>query len=181
MRVVSGLYKGKKLISPLTEEIRPTLDRVKEAIFDVIQFRLTGAKALDLFSGSGAMGIEAVSRGCSEVIFNDISAVSCSLIRQNCLNMGFTPIIYTQDYKRLLNMFASENKKFDIIFVDPPYEGHTGIDAVNLILENKIIDSGGVIVYEHSADMSGRYLSDLKCNAIKSKKYGSVIVDFIYC
>jgi 16S rRNA (guanine(966)-N(2))-methyltransferase RsmD len=181
MRVISGLYKGKKLKSPLTEEIRPTLDRVKEAIFDVIQFRLTGAKALDLFSGSGAMGIEAVSRGCSEVIFNDISDISCSLIRENCLNTGFTPIIYTLDYKRLLSRFASENKKFDIIFVDPPYEGQTGIDAVNLIIGNKVINSGGVIVYEHSADMPQEYLSDLKGNIIKRKKYGTVIVDFIYC
>ena len=179
MRVIAGIYKGKKLKSPETVGIRPTLDRVKESIFNVIQFKITGAQTLDLFSGSGAMGIEAVSRQSEEVIFNDISPEASLLIRENCQNTGFTPIIYSLDYKGLLDKFAVLGKKFDIVFIDPPYEGDTGLNAVKILFEKGLLNSGGVAVYEHSASLKTDY-SGLNNITTKSKKYGKVCVDFIY-
>lgn len=179
MRIIAGKYKGKKLISPTTEDIRPTLDRVKESIFNVLQFKLNKANVLDLFSGSGAMGIEAVSRE-SDVIFNDKGAEAVFLIRENSKKIGFTPIIYSLDYKLLIDNFAGENKKFDIIFIDPPYNSEAGEMAIKDILSKKILKESGVIVYEHSFDKNKEFLEKLQNCTIKSKKYGKVKVDFIY-
>lgn len=179
MRVISGLYKGRKLESPQGIEIRPTLDRVKEAIFDVIQFRIAGKIALDLFAGSGAMGIEAASRG-AEVVFNDSSHAAASLIRQNCLKAGFTPVIYTLDYSQLLKGFSQNNKTFDIIFIDPPYSGDMGINAVKKVLEYKLLNEDGLIVFEHSENLNTDFLKSNEGITVKNKKYGKVKVDFIY-
>lgn len=175
MRVISGKFKGLKLFSP-ENGIRPTLDRVKESVFNVIQFKVAGADVLDLFSGSGAYGIEAVSRGCKSAVFNDISPSSVNLIIKNCHKAGFKPVVTTLDYRAALNNYIDRGARFDIIFVDSPFKSNYGKAAINIITENNLLSCGGVIVYEHEGENSIDLPFDYE---IKSKKYGSVNIDFI--
>jgi RNA methyltransferase, RsmD family len=150
MRVTSGRFKGLKLIPPDNTEIRPTLDRVKQSVFNVIQFKVAGAAVLDLFSGSGALGIECVSRGSREVIFNDCSLQACGLIRENCARAGFIPTLYNSNSINIIERLYDGNKKFDIIFLDPPYGSPSGIIAIDFITKNGLLRENGVIVYEHT-------------------------------
>lgn len=182
MRIISGVFRGVKLNSPKSENIRPTLDRVKEAIFNVIQFNIAEAVVLDLFCGSGAMGIEAISRGCKIAVLNDKSPEASQLIKENCKKAGIeNPLIYSFDYKILLANLKAQNQKFDVVFIDPPYEGNTGIDSVNMVLDGNLLNSGGVIVFEHSTVIKISDFNIKQQHNIKSKKYGKVLVDFIYC
>jgi 16S rRNA (guanine966-N2)-methyltransferase len=173
MRVISGKFKGAKLFPP-TSDIRPTLDRVKEAVFDVLQFKIEGAEVLDLFSGSGAYGIEAASRGCKSVVFNDKDSESRRLTEKNCLKLGLKPDILGLDYKDALKKFYESGKKFDIIFIDAPFDSESGEDAAKTILEKGLLKDGGVTVYERksqSPQFAGKN--------VKTKKYGNTSVDFI--
>lgn len=178
MRVTSGKFKGLKLTPPVNLDIRPTLDRVKQAVFNVIQFKVAGAVVLDLFAGSGAIGIECISRGSREVIFNDCCIDACNLIRENCLKAGIKPILYNSNSINLLERLYDDNKKFDIIFLDPPYESGNGIIAIDFITKNDLLFAGGVIVYEHIAEKE--YVITKENYIIKNKKYGIISVDFIY-
>jgi 16S rRNA (guanine966-N2)-methyltransferase len=175
MRVISGKFKGLKLFSP-KNDIRPTLDRVKESVFDVIQFKVGGANVLDLFAGSGAYGIEAVSRGCKSAVFNDINPSSVELIIKNCTKAGFKPVVTTLGYKDALTGYINKGQSFDIIFLDPPFKSKYGNDAIEIITGNNLLNIGGVIVYEHEGDNNIDLPSGYE---IKSKKYGSVYIDFI--
>jgi 16S rRNA (guanine(966)-N(2))-methyltransferase RsmD len=174
MRVISGKYKGVKLFSPKTG-IRPTLDRVKEAVFDVLQFKTEGAAVLDLFAGSGSYGIEAVSRGCKSAVFNDISPQARKLIEKNCLKAGFKPEITGLDYKAALKKFYDGGVKFDIIFIDAPFDSGFGEDAANIILEKGLLSGGGVIVYERDSKSAPKFAGA----SVRTKKYGNTSVDFI--
>lgn len=175
MRVISGKYKGRKLFSPRGDEIRPTSDRAKEAVFDILQWEIEGARVLDLFAGSGSLGIEAASRGAAEVIFSDISGESISLINQNLTKIGIKAQVFKRDYRHMLEMSGG---RFDIIFIDPPYGSAAGKDAMNIILEKGLLNEGGVIVFETArtkeADLIIR--TDI---ATDKRDYGAASVLFI--
>lgn len=175
MRVISGKNKGLKL-QPPKNDIRPTLDRVKEAVFNVIQFKVSGSSVLDMFAGSGAYGIEAHSRGAQSVIFNDNSNYACSLIRENCRKANFEPIIIKSEYIEAINRLAAQNARFDIIFLDPPYQ-FNGEKAVMEILKYNLLADNGVIVYEYRNTHTLKEDLNFKIN---TKKYGKVYIDFIY-
>ncbi|HPD02985.1 MAG TPA: 16S rRNA (guanine(966)-N(2))-methyltransferase RsmD [Eubacteriales bacterium] len=175
LRVISGKYKGRKLFSPRGDEIRPTSDRAKEAVFDILQWEIEGARVLDLFAGSGSLGIEAASRGAAEVIFSDISGESISLINQNLTKIGIKAQVFKRDYRHMLEMSGG---RFDIIFIDPPYGSAAGKDAMNIILEKGLLNEGGVIVFETArtkeADLIFR--TDI---ATDKRDYGAASVLFI--
>lgn len=147
MRVITGKARGTVLKTPEGLQTRPTADRVKEALFSIIQFDVPGAKVLDLFGGSGQLGIEALSRGAKQAVFVDESDAACKLIRENLrrTKLESDAKIIRSDYMAFLN---SCHDKFDLIFLDPPYAEVFLENAIKRISEIDILQSGGIIVAE---------------------------------
>lgn len=180
MRIISGQYRGFKLKSLEGEDVRPTLDRVREAVFNMIQFDVQGAKVLDMFAGSGAMGIEAASRGCAEVTFNDSYKAALNIVRENCSRVKLAGAnFYNYDYRELCRALEREGKSFDIIFVDPPYGGDTASAAAQQIAAHNLLTSGGKIIVEHLAKNPLNLKDNLELTALSSKKYGIVAIDIL--
>lgn len=172
MRVVAGKYRGKKLISP-SHDIRPTLDKVKQAIFTRLQFFVEGKSVLDLFSGSGALGIEALSRGASKVVFCDANYNSIKLIKENLKTLKEENFeVLHGDFKTCLNKFEN---LFDLIILDPPYKSGYYDPALKIIAEKKLLSKDGIIVCERAKEE--KILNEdfiLDC----TKTYGTVAVDY---
>lgn len=146
MRVITGIARGKKLITLEGNDVRPTTDMVKEAIFSIVQFEVAGAKVLDLFAGSGQLGIEALSRGASLAVFVDSSTDSVKVVRENLKNTGLAQnsrVVAMDSFAYL----GGCKDKFDIVFVDPPYSK----DIITQILPKVVekVNGNGIIVCEH--------------------------------
>ena len=146
MRVITGLARGKKLITLEGTDVRPTSDMVKEAIFSIVQFELAGANVLDLFAGSGQLGIEALSRGASLAVFVDSSTDSVKVVRENLKNTGLAQnsrVVAMDSFAYL----GGCKDKFDIVFIDPPYSK----DIIPQILPKVVekVNENGIIVCEH--------------------------------
>ena len=147
MRVITGKARGVTLKTPDGLQTRPTTDRVKEALFSVIQFDIPGANVLDLFGGTGQLGIEALSRGAKQAVFIDESDKACRLIRENLKRTKLEQqgSVLRSDYMAYL---ARCNEKFNLIFLDPPYAEVFLENALKRITEIDILQSGGIIVTE---------------------------------
>lgn len=149
MRVITGKARGVTLKTPEGMLTRPTADRVKEALFSVIQFDVPGAVVLDLFGGTGQLGIEALSRGAKKAVFVDHQAKACDLIRENLSRTGFRQEgqVVRSDY---LEYLKRTKEMFDIVFLDPPYAEDFLENALKCITEIDILRSGGIIVTERA-------------------------------
>lgn len=147
MRVIAGKARGTVLKTPDGMLTRPTIDRVKEALFSIIQFDLPGMHVLDLFGGTGQLGIEAISRGAKSAVFVDLREDACALIRENIrrAHMEGEGRVVRCDYMEFLNRCK---EKFGIIFLDPPYAEVFLENALKRITEIDILQSGGIIVAE---------------------------------
>jgi 16S rRNA (guanine966-N2)-methyltransferase len=151
MRVITGKYRGRILKGPRHQGLRPTADRVKEALFNILGARITAAAFLDLFAGTGGIGIEALSRGANSVVFVDENISSIRLLKQNL------HFVSPRDQIRVIHLaaakavdlFAREKAAFDIIVLDPPF--HAGLldRTVTALWENRLLKPGGVLVAEH--------------------------------
>ena len=147
MRVIAGKEKGIILKTPEGMQTRPTTDRVKEALFSIIQFELPGAKVLDLFGGTGQLGIEALSRGAASAVFVDAREDACRLIRENLkrTHMENAARVVRSDY---LDYLKRCKDKFQIVLLDPPYAEVFLENALKMITEIDILESGGIIIAE---------------------------------
>ena len=174
MRVISGEARGVTLKTPEGIKTRPTADRVKEAMFSIIQFDLPGARVLDLFAGTGQLGIEAISRGAAFADFVDASDSACSLVRENLKRTKFTlrGHVTRSDYKAFLDRCTN---RYNIILLDPPYADIFLENALKLITEIDILQSNGIIVTERPIDKA--LLCDFP-GYVRSKdyKYGNTLV-----
>ena len=182
MRIITGIAKGKTILSPEGKTTRPTLDRVKEAIFNILQFDLKETTVLDLFSGSGAIGIEALSRGAKEAVFCDKSNRAINIIKENleATRLINKSEIINKDYKEALQILKNENKKFNIIFLDPPYKSNYAVEAIKHIIKYKLITEDGTIIVETDDENIIKELE--KCKEIEvydTRKYGIVHVIFL--
>lgn len=166
MRVIAGKYKGRKLASFEGDAVRPTSDRAKEGVFSVLQFELAGKRFYDGFCGSGAMGIEALSRGAKEVVFTDNSLSSCNLTKKNLSLVKESARVQNCDCVKFL---SSTNEKFDIIFLDPPYKSSAGISALEVIAKREVLNENGIAVIE-SGNVVNQPIEGLFLE--KRKKYG---------
>lgn len=180
MRVISGTAKGCKLNSIDDKSTRPTLDRVKEPLFSIIQNHIEEANVLDLFAGSGALGIEALSRGAKHCTFCDKSYKSIQMLKENVkkTRMEEKSTILNQDYNKCLEGLK---EKFDIIFIDPPYRQDIAVKAITKIINLKILSKNGIIILE--TDEEERELEELKQLKIEvydKRKYGRVKLLFMY-
>lgn len=174
MRIVAGRYRGRKLTPPSDDSVRPTTDRIKETVFNILQWDVEGARVLDLFAGSGALGIECLSRGAAEVVFADKSPASVALIRQNLKGIEGSYRVLTADFTGVLR---SGEDKFDLIFIDPPYKSGLGELAVDAAFDLGRVAEGGTVVYEHSSELPFKCArEDVK---VRTKVMGSVTVEFI--
>ena len=147
MRVITGTARGVQLKTPDGMTTRPTADRVKEALFSIIQFEIPGARVLDLFGGTGQLGIEALSRGAKSAVFVDAGEPACKLIRENLKRTRLEQQggVVRSDYLQYLKRCR---EKFDIILLDPPYAEVFLENALKCITEIDILQSGGIIVAE---------------------------------
>ncbi len=165
MRIISGKYKGKKLDGFDIEGTRPTMDRVKESLFGIIQNNLKDSICLDLFAGSGSLGIEALSNGASICYFVDKNKQILNILKNNLKGIE-NSILIEKEY--LMALEELKNKKFDVIFLDPPYKDNLITPSIKKIIELNMLNKDGIIVCEYENE-------DIKCDLklIKDKKYGS--------
>lgn len=169
MRVISGKYKGRKLTGFDIDGTRPTMDRVKESLFGMIQNNIKNSVVLDLFAGSGSLGIEAISNGCRECYFIDNNIELINIIKSNTSNMNESIKIIKSDYKNALEMLKNSNIKFDIIFLDPPYKMNLINDCLEYIHNYNLLNKNGIIVCEYENEL----VETIKFELVKDKKYGS--------
>lgn len=180
MRIISGKAKGTKLYTLEGKTTRPTLDRVKESIFNIIQNEVTDSIFLDLFSGSGAIGLEAASRGAKKVIMCDKSKEAIKIISKNIEKTYLSEKIelYNLDSESLLKNKIKE--KLDIIYIDPPYDSDLVFTSIDIILKNKMIDEKSLIIIE--TDNENKILEQITCMGIEiidKRKYGRANIIFL--
>lgn len=182
MRIISGTMRGTKLYTLEGINTRPTLDRVKEALFSKIHMDLQDANVLDLFSGSGALGLEALSRGAQKAVLCDSSRDAIKIIKQNIekTRTNEKTFLLNCDYKKALEKFKEEKIKFDIVFLDPPYKTDFAEQAVKIILQNNLLNEEATIILE--TDDEEKVINNLDTRIIKIKdikKYGRVYLLFL--
>ncbi|MGN0819732.1 MAG: 16S rRNA (guanine(966)-N(2))-methyltransferase RsmD [Christensenellaceae bacterium] len=171
MRIIAGKHKGKILKEFKGESIRPTSDKARQALFNILQFRIQNCIFLDAFCGTGAVGIEAISRGAKSVYMTDISVDSVNLTRQNLQSVKENARVFLQSAESFLK---STDIKFDIIFIDPPYDSKSGRACLEIIAERKLLNACGRVIYEHRR---GDVAEFDKLPLISVKRYG--IAEFL--
>ncbi len=174
MRIISGKYRSLVLSEFKGRDIRPTADRVKESLFNIISPRVAGARVLDLFCGSGGLGLECISRGAQWVHFNDVSPDSLAVLKKNLAKLkGETNYAVTNcDYSVCLGTLCD---KFDLIFLDPPYRSDAGVGALNAISPRKLLAEGGIAVLERDRPFSGEARG---LELFDERKYGITYLSF---
>ena len=171
MKIVSGLYKGRNIEGFNIEGTRPTQDRVKENLFNIINENIQDKVVLDLFSGSGNLAIESLSRGAKFAYLVDNNNKAINIIKKNINNIGIDNCkVINSNYKEALNYLIDNNIKIDIVFLDPPYKTNYIEESINIIIKNKILNDNGLIICESDNIDKIVYPEELVC--IKDKKYG---------
>lgn len=182
MRVISGKARGTKLSSIESLSTRPTLDRVKESLFNIIQNNLKGAVVLDLFAGSGQLGIEALSRGANKAYLCDINRDAVKMIKQNLekTKLKDKAVVINEDYKKALRTLNT-NEKSDIIFIDPPYKEDIAVDSIiDIIHESRLKENGIMIIETDEIERDLREINKIEnIKIIDQRKYGRASLIFI--
>jgi 16S rRNA (guanine(966)-N(2))-methyltransferase RsmD len=180
MRVISGKARGTKLNTIEEKSTRPTLDRVKESLFNIIQSKVADSNVLDLFAGSGALGIESLSRNANIAYFCEKNHEAVKAIRQNLerTNLLDKAVIVNSDYQECLKKLKEQ---FDLIFIDPPYKDDIAVKAVDIIINKNILRKDGIIIIE--TDEIERELLEIKSienvRVIDQRKYGRAHLIFL--
>lgn len=176
MRIIAGSARGRTFDAPQGRDTRPTLDRVRENVFNILQMKVRGAKVLDLFSGSGAMAFEAISRGAAEAVLVDIDRAANAVQRQNAakLRMEGQCRILQCDWQMAIRQLTATGERFQVIFLDPPYAMHDMVPVMEAL--RPLLAEDAVILLEHEAKVfpatpDGFELYD-------SRKYGIAGVSF---
>lgn len=173
MRIISGTYKGHILDGFDLKGTRPTMDRVKESLFGMIQGKVKNSICLDLFAGSGSLGLEAISNGAKCCYFVDHQPEAIQVLHRNVQNLKLkeSALIEKQDYQNALKKFQLNNITFDIIFLDPPYQDCLIQNCLDFITQNHLLNKDGIIVCEYETEVF-----DSIYTCIKEKKYGTTWV-----
>lgn len=191
MRIIAGQYKGHRLVCPTGRDVRPTLDRVKEAVFSKISYLLPDSRVLDLFSGCGNLGLESLSRGAEKVYFCESDRRHIASIKKNIstLKIAKENYVFAGEVFFALNKIKDSGLKFDVIFADPPYKqihksgrkSENKTLTVEYLVENSIVwelmDEDSVFVVEHQKDVNLPVETD-KIKRFDSKTYGNIVVSF---
>ena len=172
MRIIAGKYRGRVLAGFKGKDIRPRADRVKESLFNILAPEIHGANLLDLFCGSGSVGLEALSRGADYVVFNDASRESLAVLQKNLDLLRVKAKVYNMDFRALLE---SIDITFDIIFLDPPYKSDAGEQALEIIARRGLLNTGGVAVLESDRPFEGSAHGLVRYD---ERKYGITYLTF---
>lgn len=177
MRIIGGKYRSRVLSDFAGDEVRPTSDRAKEALFNILSLKLYGARVLDLFAGSGALGLESLSRGAKEVVFNDRAKDSLAIVKKNLAALkipvnGEEAKLSGADF---LVCLESMRGSFDLIFIDPPYRLEYGAQALKKISEKGLLTENGVAVYERDRPFDSEIAGLEKYD---ERKYGKTYFTF---
>ena len=172
MRVISGLLKRRKIEGFDIEGVRPTMSRIKESLFAILNKKIKGSLCLDLFAGTGSLGIEAISNGAEKVYFIDHNQQVINVLKKNLkhLDIESKSIVLCQDYMKALKKFEENKIIFDIVFLDPPYEEKKLTSILTFISTSNILNSNGQVICEYTNDNLNENYGELKL--ITKKKYG---------
>ena len=179
MRIIAGELKGRKLAFVSNELIRPTQDRVRESVFNIIAAFVPGKKVLDLYAGTGAYGIEAISRGAVQSVFVDKNEISCKLIGDNLnsLNIKEKGKIIKDDCLRAIKRINDRKQKFDIVFLDPPYQKGLSKKTLIKLIQYDIMSHNNIIIMEYGAEDSlPEHIEGVKL--LKKRKFSEKLVSF---
>ncbi|MDE6691063.1 MAG: 16S rRNA (guanine(966)-N(2))-methyltransferase RsmD [Clostridia bacterium] len=174
MRIIGGRHRGRKLADFKGSDIRPTADRVKESLFNILSAKVAGASVLDLFCGSGNLGLESISRGAAKAHFNDLSKDSLAVLKKNLAAVG------EQDKCRITNLdylacLSCAGDRYDLIFIDPPYAKEFGVPALETISKRGLLTEDGIAVYERDRAFEGK-VDGLE--QYDERKYGKTYLTF---
>ncbi len=175
MQITGGYLKSRKIISPKSENVRPTLSKTRESVFNILMniINFEDSSFLDVFAGSGIMGIEAASRGFNDVFFVEKDKKTYFLLKENLKNLGLNLKIYYGDSNRVLKTL---DKKFDVIYADPPYKANLYNSIITVIKEKEILNTGGILILEHPED---ELINTDGFKLIKQKKYADKIITYL--
>ena len=179
LRVISGKVRGLKLDTPKNQDVRPTIDRVKESLFNMINPYIRESNVLDLFAGTGSLGIECLSRGAKNCVFVDKSRESINIVKSNVkkARVENESTILNIDFKDAVKRLSTQNQKFDVIFMDPPYYENMFIDCLKSIDELNLLHEDGIIVVEH--DTKDQFEETIgRLVKTRDKKYGNTTMTF---
>lgn len=180
MRIISGTARGTKLNTLDGISTRPTLDRVKESLFSIIQSKIQDACVLDLFAGSGALGLECLSRGAKKAFFCDSNIDAIKIINSNLekTRLSLKSCVYHKEYKKCLEKLKEEKLKFDLIFLDPPYKTFLVNEALKKIEESDLLQNDGIIIIETDEEEIIKKIKK-ESNFYDQRKYGRVTLLFL--
>lgn len=180
MRIITGKLRGMQLFSPKNMDVRPTADRVKESVFNILGPNFTQATVLDLFAGSGNLGLESWSRGATQIVFADISNESLALLKKNIAKAKITSgiKIVKGDALKLIKKFFLAGEKFDYIFCDPPYNKGLVAMLLQALSQDDILKTQGLLIIEHSKEEAVDLLMSNKLLLFRKEKYGDTFVSF---
>lgn len=176
MRIIAGMARGRTFDAPQGLDTRPTLDRVRENVFNILQMKVRGAQVLDLFSGSGAMAFEAISRGAASAVLVDCDRAAHGVQKRNAekLRMGERCRILNCDWQQAVRMLTAEGARFDAVFLDPPYKMHDLTQVFSAL--KPILAENAVILLEHEAKTFPAVCDGFEL--YDSRKYGVAGVSF---
>ena len=174
MRITGGIYRSRVLVTPDGNTTRPTSDRTKEAMFNIIAPFVANASILDIFSGSGALGLEAISRGAAKVTFIDNNKEAIKAIKTNIENLKISNYRIIEDSYEII---SSLDDKYDIILLDPPYALDVIDNIIKIVEEKKLLNDNGIIVYESDVN---HQIKEYEGYRIKNKKYGIAYLSIFY-
>jgi len=180
MRIISGISKGRKLVTPRDHSLRPTSDRVKESIFNALQGKLEGKVVLDLFAGTGNLGIEALSRGAKKTIFVEKGRLALRLIQRNLNLFGLKDRseIFPKDANRAIGILKQKGESFDLILMDPPYEKGLIHKTLKTLNSHQIFHKDSILVVEHNRrEPLPRTLGGW--NLIRQRRIGETVISFL--
>lgn len=174
MRVTAGRLKGRRIQSPPGQDVRPTTDKVREAIFSILAHEVPDAAVLDLFAGAGTLGIEALSRGARSVVFVEKAPRAVRILSENLSQLELSARTLEVDWLTALDRLAGENARFDLVFADPPYRTFSPADIVQALDRSSLLAPEGVLIIE--ADAKAK--AELALKVLKRRTFGQTQVIF---
>ena len=179
MRIISGTARGRSLVAPAGEKTRPTLDFVRESLFNIIRWDVQDARVLDLFAGTGALSLEAISRGASEAVLIDMDRDACAAIKKNMesTKLGDRCRLIARDYQQAMDTLAREGKKFDVVFIDPPYRMENTGEMCAALYDKGLLSDAFMIIVEHKRGLAP--LLDERFEAYDLRKYRDTEITFV--
>ena len=179
MRIISGTARGRTIVAPAGDKTRPTQDKVRESLFNIIRWDMPDARVLDLFAGTGALSLEAISRGAREAVLIDMDHAACTAIKKNMetSRLGDQCRLISRDYRMAIDALAREGQKFDVVFIDPPYRMENTGEMCAALYDKGLLADGFMIVVEHRRGMPP--LLDERFTAYDLRRYGDTEITFV--